>query len=170
MKHGMVFLMVALLLLGSVSIAAADEAAVPNPLEGATPEEILAQVGVRMVPPENAAMVSYFLIEGESPLAEMIFLLEGVEFSYRAQPAEAMINISGMNYEFETQEIIKIGESEGEIQTYEGEDESVDVALWYDADASRTYSLSMMSDANIDTLVRVAKSLYAAQMEGEAAE
>lgn len=163
MKRWMVVLLAVVCLFGGAAQAAKKAAApelVTNPLRAATPEEIQTKVGAWMQPPETAALVSWLIIDGQAPLAEMLFMLDGVEYSYRAQAAEGLTDISGMNYAFEPRETVRIGGLEGLVQTSANEEASVGVALWYDDEANLAYSLAMMSDASLDTLLNLADTLY----------
>lgn len=158
MKRWMTGVLSMLLLCSGAALA--GNAAVPNPLREATPEEILDEVGAWMQPPENAGLISWFLTDGDSPMGEMLFVLDDVECSYRAQAAGELVDISGVNYALELRETMDIGGNEGVIETYADEEASVGVALWYDDEAAITYSLAMMSDATVESLLDLARTLY----------
>lgn len=167
MKRWMSAIFAVVFLCGGAAQAAKKKEAAPeavqNPLRASTSEGIFSSVGARMQPPEAAALVSWWLIHGEAPMAEMFFVLEGVEFSYRAQAAEGVTDISGMNYVFVPQETVQISGHEGLVESYSDETQSVGVVLWYDAEASLAYSLAMRSDASADILLNLAETLFGQQ-------
>ena len=83
----------------------AEEPAVglPNPVRSSSPEEIAARFGVEMKAPDGAEELSWVVIEGDMPLAQLGFSLGGIAYNYRVAKAEAYTDISGMYYEWREQ-------------------------------------------------------------------
>ena len=132
----------------------AEEPAVglPNPVKASSAEEIAARFGVEMKAPDGAEELSWTVIEGDMPLAQLGFSLGGIAYNYRVAKAEAYTDISGMYYEWAYEEPVEIGTCFGSISQAQQEDESwVERCLWYDADARLMYSLSVKA-ADIDGL------------------
>lgn len=119
--------------------------AMPNPMRAVTQAEIEQETGITIAPPADAEDVAYYLYEanGVAPMAECVFIADGVGYTYRAQAAEAREDISGVHADYDSTEDVTVGMSDGVLMVVDGE---VGVCLWYDADHGQTYSLMAQLD------------------------
>lgn len=136
-----------------------------NPMVETDADGLMEQLGLRLNCPENAENVKYFVIAGN--LGEMQFTMDGVKLSARIQPAAEYTDISGMYYDFETEEEISIGSCQGKHLRHSGDGENAEVVLWFDVAPGIMYSLSGQGDelSAID-FPAIAEQVYA-PMQGE---
>ena len=139
-------------------------AELPNPVKEASADEIAERFGVVMKAPENAEELSYTIIDGETPLAQLSFLLDGAAYTYRIARAPAYRDISGMYYEW--QEISVEEDEDGSIRLIDG---GAGVYDRFDAAEGTVYSLSMDSGASPDALTEMAGLLWGEPSETELA-
>lgn len=156
---------------GSVGLA--------NPWQESDQQGVLEATGFSMTAPEGASDVRYSYL-AESGLAQMRYDLQGAEWVYRIQPAEALEDISGMAYEWTAQQAGEVAGREAmyyawldrspDSQTVD-DTPSVQVVNWYDALTGTTYSLSASGrDLNGMDLQVYAEALYAPLQEETAAD
>ena len=132
-----------------------------NPWEDLTEEELQAESGLSFNVPDGAENVIYRYLKKDH-LAEIQFTIGDDEFCARIQPAEEAENISGMYFEWDPEEEIRIGSCAGTIgQAKTGSEDWVELCQWYDADQGLQYSLSV-STTDIDglDLTAVAEQIY----------
>ena len=88
----------------SAAQPAAEAAAVglPNPMRESSMEELYEIYGVELKAPSDAEDVAYFRFEGEEPLGQMSFTRGGVSCCCRVAAGDALRDISGMYYDWET--------------------------------------------------------------------
>ena len=134
----------------------AEEPAVglPNPVKASSAEEIAARFGVEMKAPDGAEELSWTVIEGDMPLAQLGFSLGGIAYNYRVAKAEAYEDISGMYYEWQE---VSAEEGGGSIRLISGE---AGVYDRFDAEEGLVYSLSMGNGASPETLRETARLLW----------
>ena len=134
----------------------AEEPAVglPNPVKASSAEEIAARFGVEMKAPDGAEELSWTVIEGDMPLAQLGFSLGGIAYNYRVAKAEAYEDISGMYYEWQE---VSAEEGGGSIRLIPGE---AGVYDRFDAEEGLVYSLSMGHGASPETLRETARLLW----------
>jgi hypothetical protein len=140
-------------MLGSTSLA--------NPWVDMTAEELSDASSLSFGVPEGAENVIYRYMESDH-LAEMQFTIGNDEFCARIQPADEPMNISGMFFEWENEEDVKIGSCTGTIgQAQTGSEDYVELCQWYDADQGLQYSLSVYTtDVDGLDLAAVAEQVY----------
>ena len=126
----------------------------PNPVRSSSPEEIAARFGVEMKAPDGAEELSWVVIEGDMPLAQLGFSLGGIAYNYRVAKAEAYEDISGMYYEWQE---VSAEEGGGSIRLISGE---AGVYDRFDAEEGVVYSLSMGHGASPETLRETARLLW----------
>ena len=126
----------------------------PNPVRSSSSEEIAARFGVEMKAPDGAEEISWVVIEGDMPLAQLGFSLGGIAYNYRVAKAEAYTDISGMYYEWREQSAEEGG---GSIRLIPGE---AGVYDRFDAEEGLVYSLSMGNGASPETLRETARLLW----------
>lgn len=134
----------------------AEEPAVglPNPVKASSAEEIAARFGVEMKAPDGAEELSWTVIEGDMPLAQLGFSLGGIAYNYRVAKAEAYEDISGMYYEWQE---VSAEEGGGSIRLISGE---AGVYDRFDAEEGLVYSLSMGHGASPEKLTETARLLW----------
>ncbi len=162
MKRICVVLLSLLLALSLGSCAAKEEGGgVPNPVTDSTAGEILETLGIDFRLPEGVADAAYSVIgaDGETPVAQVKFTLDGNEISYRVQPAEALSDNTGMYFEWEnTLEDAAIGGLPAIVSWNEGAE---GVCCWYDAAPGLLYSVSVTEGASEEYLTGLAQTLRA---------
>lgn len=137
-----------------------------NPMVETDADGLAEQLGLRFNCPENAEDVKYFVINGT--LGEMQFTVDGVKLSARIQPAAEYTDISGMNYTFESEEDITVGSCQGKQLVHNGDGETAEVVLWFDAAPGIMYSLSGQgADLSAIDFPAIAAQVYS-PMQGEA--
>ena len=133
---------------GFTGYEAPDGALLPNPWQDlATAEELLKTSGQTFGVPEGAQNVIYRYLPDED-LSEMQFTLDGDEYCARIEPAALepgqLMNISGIYYEWENEEAVKVSYCEGTLGIAKtGSEEWVELCLWYDIVPGIMYSLSV---------------------------
>ena len=137
-------------------------AGLPNPLRESSEEEIAGRFGLDMKAPEGAAGSAYTIIEGEKPLAQLVFSLDGTEYCFRAARLDGYEDISGMYYEWKD---VAVGEGAGgSARLIAGGPGVIDR---FDAESGTVYSLSMDRGASPEALERAAKLLWGPTPEEE---
>lgn len=140
-------------------------AAIGNPWEEVTAEQLKETAGIAFGVPEGATDVVYRYMKGEG-LAEMQFMLDEDEYCARILPAkleaDQQMNISGMYYEWENEEAIAIGNCAGTIGIAKtGSEDWAELCQWYDAEKGMMYSLSVFTtDPDGLDLTAVAQTVY----------
>ena len=134
-----------------------------NPWTETSAEGLMEALGLGFTVPEGAENVSYYMLE-EEDLAEMEFDLDGMTYTARIRPAAEWTDISGMYYEWDnTMEDFTIGHCpawEGRAVAGEG---TADLCLWFDIVPGLMYSLSTVSEDDLDgfDLTAIAAQVYA---------
>lgn len=141
-------------------------ACIPSPLRETDPDGLMEQLGLRFGTVDNAENVMYFVVA--DTLGEMDFTVDGIDLCARVQPATEFTDISGMYYDFETEEDIAVGSCSGKRLYHEGENESAEIILWFDTAPGIMYSLSGQGEdlSGID-FTAIAEQVYS-PMQGNA--
>lgn len=140
----------------------------PNPMVEVTKEELEKQLGFSFGVPEGATDVCYYIIAGE--LGEMLFTLDGLEYTARIKPADAYEDISGLYFNWDVTDDCKIGGREGKSMRYIGGETELteDLCLWYDAAPGLMYSLAThSSDLSGFDITAIAAKVFV-PVQGEA--
>ena len=138
---------------------------IANPWTDMTKEELEKVSGVTFGVPEDAKDVVYRWLEEES-LAEMQFKLDDDEYTARIKPdaleEDQLDNISGMYFQWENEEKVKIGHCPGTIGLAQtGSSDYTELCLWYDVAPGLMYSLSVYTtDPDGLDLTAVAQMVY----------
>lgn len=165
MKKIAIVLTVALLAL-LFSVCSAESATLANPMVETDEQGLLETLGVRFNIPEGAQDVKYFVINGE--LGEAQFTLINAEITVRIQPSAEFTDISGAYYEWTVEEDDTVGVCEAKTMRYIGEDETVDVCLWFDVAPGIMYSVTAIApDLDGFDVTAIAEQVYA-PLQGEA--
>ena len=138
------------------------QAEIPNPVREVRASELQEQTGISFTMPEGAQDVSYYTIDTDgNDMAQMTFMLNGVECTCRiwgtGVPTVGLEDISGMYYQWTSEETAAIGENAAELHWIEGEQ---GIALWYDYAPGLLYCVAVDSKASLDSLLSLSKELY----------
>ena len=129
-----------------------NAAGLPNPVKASSPEEIAQRFDVEMKAPDGAEELSWVIIEGDMPLAQLGYSLDGIVYNYRIAKAEAYTDISGMYYEWSAKNIMSLTNWKQIKGTYyrwfdkSSSEGYADLCTWYDAETGISYSLSVTAD------------------------
>lgn len=154
-----------------VKVTAAAKRA--NPWTISDKRGIYNATGFNMEAPQGATKVSYSYM-AKGLMAQLSYVYEDVEWVYRIQPTGQLKDISGMNYDWISDEPGEVAGFEAEYLGYSKPDEDsefiddlyvVQVVNWYDDETEVTHSLSA-SGTNLDGMdIQVyAEELYAVTM------
>lgn len=118
---------------------------IANPWTTSDKEGVLAATGFDMEVPEGATDVIYSYLE-EDKLAQMDYVLDGMTFVYRMQMTDEFTDISGMEYQWDSENDGDVSGREAKYYAYVGSDveDSVQTVNWYDVVPGVMYSLSAM--------------------------
>ena len=123
----------------------------PNPWEDTTAEDLYAISHLSFGVPEGAENVVYRYLK-RSGLAEMQFYQGDDEYCARIQPVTEPTDISGMYFDWDNKEEVRIGKCTGTIgQAKTGSEDWIELCQWYDDDQGLQYSLSVYT-TDIDGL------------------
>nr|MCR5101920.1 hypothetical protein [Butyrivibrio sp.] len=145
-----------------------EDVELANPVTEITEEEAASLVANCFSAPEGSTNVVWSRIEdGEYPLVQMSFELDGLEFTAREQVTlDEEKDISGMNYEWTVEDEGTLanwagGAMPAKFYRFIGEDEYVDLCTWFDVEIGLSYSLGV-ADKNLDgfDIQAVAEALY----------
>ena len=138
---------------------------VVNPIHETDAAGVAERLGATMTAPEGAENVSYRLIDGEQPIGEMTFTLEGRDYAYRMAPsAMGEESIDGMHYDWQQSGETPVGYLSAALSWNEG---GAGVIRWFDTVPGMLYSLSMNEGASREALSATANLLFA-PLQGEA--
>lgn len=135
------------------------EVSLANPWVDLSAEELSDASGLSFGVPEGAENVIYRYMKSDN-LAEMQFTIGNDEFCARIQPADEPVDISGMYYKWENEEVVKIGDCSGILsQVKIGSKDYVELCQWYGKGLQ--YSLSVYTtDPDGFDLTAVAEQIY----------
>ena len=140
-KRFVLILIATWLLCLALAAGAAAETGLANPWEETTAEELVQFPGVTFGVPEGAEDIEYRLLR-EDALAEMQFTWYDLRYCARIKPAAEFEDISGLYYEWTHEMPCQVSWCVGVDRRYIGENETVDVSMWYDAVSGLMYSVS----------------------------
>ena len=159
----------------AVAEPAEETVGLANPWRDCTEEEANAACARLFKAPEDAVVNGWRMMDaqnGESPLVEMDFRLNGVDFTARAQQGAAEdADISGMNYEWTVTNDVTFanwgeGNMQGTVSRNIADDWTVDLATWYDVEVGIAYSLSAeAADLEGFDIQAVVEAMYAGAEE-----
>lgn len=139
------FWMMLTILLLAASACAEGFTGMANPWIDTTQEDLEARTGMHLRVPEGATDVLWRVLT-TAGLAELRFTLDGVSYTARALPAEFERDISGMYYNWITEEECRIAGLEGLMQITWLPGEKVVLCQWYDEAAAVMFSLASTGD------------------------
>ncbi len=165
---------------GEEDLSEKGSAGLANPWMDITEDEARGMAQISISAPEGAENIKWSRMEdGDSPLIQLTFDLEGDSFTARQQATgDESEDISGMNYEWIVEDEITLagwggGNMKGRTYRYIGENEYADLCAWYDGETGNSYSLSVVApDLDGFDIQAVAEALYCPESpaEGTAAE
>ena len=130
---------------------------VPNPVTPATAEEVAAATGLTFTLPEDAENVVYYVIDGETPMAEAVFDWKGQEITYRIISALEYSDISGLYYDWEQVLDWQIQGRPGHVCFNEG---AAGFCGWYDVVPGVLYNVAVTENATAEFLTEAADALF----------
>lgn len=136
----------------------------PNPIHEETNASILAKTGFQFQEPAGSEDVTYICIDGDHPIAEMSFRLDGRNWTYRLSATDREEDISGMYYKWKKTAKADVDYNKAKVSWIKGEQGMIQ---WYDVVPGVMYSLSVDSGADKDLLVNMANALFL-PLQGEA--
>jgi len=140
-----------ILLLGTTACAEGFTG-MANPWIDTTQEDLEARTGMHLCVPEGATDVIWRVLT-TAGLAELRFTLDGVSYIARALPAEFERDISGMYYNWITEEECRIAGLEGLMQITWLPGEKVMLCQWYDEATEVMFSLASTGDNHQNKVV-----------------
>lgn len=147
------------------------EQEIANPWTQSDEQGVAEATGFDIAAPEGASDVSYsYMAEGK--MAQMTYVLDEINWTYRIQMADALSDISGMAYEWTGEEEGTVSDREAMYYAYsapeDGTENDIQVVNWYDAVTGVAYSLSASAkDLDGMDIQAYAESLYA-PLQGDA--
>lgn len=134
-------------------------AGIPNPMHESSAKEILNTLGISLHIPDKAEDVSYFIIDNGSgaKMAQAVFKLENMRYTYRVQSTSAFADISGAYFEWTETQPIEVSYCSGEVRYILGEQ---GICLWYDIVPGLMYSLYTETSASVYGLQALANELF----------
>jgi len=112
-----------------------------NPMREVDKADIMNELGLEFKVLEGAKDVKYFIINDIT--AEMDFTDEnGIQYTARMQPTSEFTDISGLYYEWDSDMGCEVSYCDGEVKRHIGDEETIDLILWFDAAPGIMYSLS----------------------------
>ena len=152
-----------------------DVIGMANPWIESDEQGVLEATGFDMKAPEGATDVAYSYIP-DNKLAQMQYVLDDINWTYRMEPSDELMDISGMYYGW-TEDDGDKGTVSGREAVYYGylapedsDEESAQLVNWYDAVTGVTYSLSAVAkDLDGMDMQAYAEKLYV-PLQGEATD
>lgn len=144
------------------------DAQIANPWTSSDKDGVLEATGFEMTAPEGAKDVLYSYME-DGKLAQMDYELDDMIFVYRMQMADEFTDISGMEYEWDSEEDGNVSGRDAKYYVHVGSDteDGVQTVNWYDAVPGVMYSLSAMgSDLDGMDIQAYAESIFV-PLQGE---
>ena len=138
---------------------------IANPWEDVSADQLMAETGISFGVPEGAENVIYRFLRSDW-LAEMQFTIGRDEFCARIKPEKLgdgqLLDISGMYFEWEHVEEVRIGQWYGTVsQAQTGSEDWVELCQWYDDDQCRMYTMSVYTtDPDGMDLTALADQVY----------
>lgn len=130
----------------AVEPAAEEPVQMVNPWRECDASEIEKMTGTDMLSYPGATDVVYQINESDQ-LGEMQFKDEvGSDFCYRVKKTDALEDISGMYYDWTSEDDSELFGLPGKSLYYDGDGEDAQVLIWYDPAMQLTYSLSVAGD------------------------
>ncbi len=142
-----------------------EKTQIANPWTDSDQQGVAEATGIEMTAPEGASGVAYSYMS-DGAMAQMTYALDGMKWTYRAQMADELTDISGMTYSWSGQEEGTVSGRDAVYYVYNapdnGTEDSAQVVNWYDVVTGTTYSLSV-SGKDLDgmDLQAYAEQLYA---------
>ena len=152
-----------------------DVIGMANPWIESDEQGVLEATGFDIKAPEGATDVAYSYIP-DNKLAQMQYVLDDINWTYRMEPSDELMDISGMYYGW-TEDDGDKGTVSGREAVYYGylapedsDEESAQLVNWYDAVTGVAYSLSAVAkDLDGIDIQAYAEQLYV-PLQGDATD
>ena len=157
MKKLFLMMLALLVLLGGTAPA---ETGVANPWSQTTAQGLMDALGLQLSLPDGATNASWQMME-QAQMGQVQFTWQDMVYTTRVAPTEAFEDISGLYYNWETEEECEVGRCKGVVRRAHDGGNTVDVCLWYDDLTGLMYSVCVI-DADLDgfDITAVAQMLY----------
>lgn len=130
-----------------------EETQIANPWTDSDQQGVLKATGIDMTAPEGASDVAYSYLEKDG-LAQMTYVLDDTDWTYRIQPATELTDISGIFVEWDYEGDATVSGlaakdySYGDMNT--DNSDHYQMIQWYDATVGFTYSLAAYSPHDLN--------------------
>lgn len=114
---------------------------IANPWSDADAAAVAEMIGTEVPVPEGAANITYRILSAEN-IAEVAYDLNDAHCNHRLKKTDAEEDISGLYYNWDSTEESTYEGHAATIYRAEAEEESVELTLWFDAEASLMHALS----------------------------
>ena len=128
-----------------------------NPMQEASAQSILSDMGLDLSALEGYENAKFFKINGDPVIAHVSFDKDGESYVYRVATPPAQCDISGMHFEWTTQESVKAGRCDA--MAYVSSDGHGYIS-WYDMAPGILYCVMMDANASVDKLSAMANALF----------
>lgn len=144
----------------SYSVSSADIAVVnvPNPMTESSAAEIYNQLGFKVVVPEDATDVYYYIIGDRT--AHIEFTYNGADYTTRAVFADDLIDISGMYYDWSPAETVEWEEEAELIRVCLTAERDAGICLMYDREAHVMFTISIEGPCSAGALRELAEEIH----------
>lgn len=140
-------------------IEALSSGDVSGPVHESTAEDIMNTLGLGFHIPDEAKNIVYSIVDcaDGGRIAQAVFTLDGIGYTYRKQSAAEFKDISGVNCDWTSSSAIAVSYCKGEARFIEGKQ---GVCLWYDVVPGVMYSLYTETGASEDSLLGLVNKLF----------
>lgn len=142
-------------------------AGLANPWVDTTAEEASSLIPNLFTALEGATDVTWSRTEGDEPLIQMSFKLDGLDLTARAQSTgDTAEDISGLYYDWAVESDVTLagwagGQMPAKLYRYAGSGEYADLCTWYDFETGVSYSLGTVAeDLSGFDIQAVAEAIY----------
>ena len=151
-----------------------EQTGLANPWTETDEQGVEAATGFAMTAPDGATDVSYSYMS-DGGMAQMSYVLDGMNWTYRMQMTDELTDISGMSYSWTSQEDGTVSGRNAVYYAYLTSDDAADadvqVVNWYDMVTGVSYSLSASGkDMEGMDIQAYAEALYAPLQEEATAD
>ena len=157
MKKLILMMLALLVLLGGTAPA---ETGLANPWSQTTAQGLMDALGLQLGLPEGATDVSWQMME-QAQMGQVQFTWQDMVYTARVAPTEAFEDISGLYYNWESEDECEVGRCKGVVRRAHDGGNTVDVCLWYDELTGLMYSVCAAGvDLDGFDITAVAQKLY----------
>ena len=123
---------------------------IANPWTESDEDGVAEATGFDLTAPDGATDVVYSYME-DGKMAQMTYVLDNAEWTYRAQQADELTDISGLSIKWTEETEGTVTDREAAYYAGTDSDKNVQLVNWYDIVPGVTYSLSATGKMEIST-------------------